>query len=78
MKAKIINIIIICILSATLQILNADTIYVDMNGGGDYLTIQEGINAANDGDTVLVADGIYTGTNNKNLTWDGNVKHLVV
>ncbi|MCK4359616.1 MAG: VCBS repeat-containing protein [Candidatus Cloacimonetes bacterium] len=78
MKAKTINLIVICILFASWQILNAETIYVDVNGGGNYLTIQEGINAAGDGDTVLVADGIYTGNNNKDLTWNGNVKHLIV
>jgi hypothetical protein len=37
----------------------AKTIYVDIEGGGDYLHIQEGIDVSSSGDTVLVADGTY-------------------
>ena len=34
-------------------------VHVDWAGGGDFLAIQEGINAAGTGDTVLVAEGDY-------------------
>ena len=35
------------------------TIYVDDDGGADYTTIQEGINAASNGDTIYVYNGTY-------------------
>ena len=43
----------------------------------DYINIQAGIDAASDGDTVLIADGIYYGTGNKNLDFGGKAIKVV-
>ena len=50
---------------------DADTIHVCWDGSGDYETIQEGIDAAQDGDEVVVCDGVYIGPGNKNLDFAG-------
>ncbi|MDA3813772.1 MAG: chitobiase/beta-hexosaminidase C-terminal domain-containing protein [Candidatus Cloacimonetes bacterium] len=55
-----------------------NTIYVDINGNGDFETIQEAINAAVNGDSIVVTNGTYTGYLNRNLLWDGNGKHLYI
>jgi len=38
---------------------NRDIIYVNWDGTGDYTTIQEGVDAANNGDTIFVYSGTY-------------------
>ncbi len=63
-----------------------DTIYVDDSGGLDsndglswataVKTIQTGLDKASDNWTVFVANGIYTGTTNKNLDFTGKAIHL--
>ena len=50
---------------------SAATITVDPNGSADYTTIQAAIDAANPNDTVLVADGIYTGASNRDIDFLG-------
>ncbi|MGB2806429.1 MAG: hypothetical protein WBC22_01710 [Sedimentisphaerales bacterium] len=47
------------------------TIYVDNYGTGDFNNIQAAINDANDGDTIIVADGTYTGDGNRDIDFLG-------
>jgi hypothetical protein len=49
----------------------AKTIYVDDDGPADFNNIQAAINDANDGDTIIAADGIYTGTGNRDIDFKG-------
>ena len=46
---------------------SAATIVVDLNGGGDFTEIQPAIDAARDGDTVLVRPGEYIITESINF-----------
>ena len=50
---------------------SSTTIHVDGAGGGDYLTIQEGVAAAGEGDTVQVAPGTYAGIFNRDIDFGG-------
>lgn len=43
-----------------------------------YSTIQEAINAADDGDTIYLTEGVYADKDDKNLYWNGNEKHLTI
>jgi len=45
-------------------------VYVNPDGSGDYTNLHDGMEAVYDGDTLLVADALYTGTLNKNISFD--------
>ncbi len=45
----------------------ARVIYVDDDGPADFSTIQAAIDDANDGDTIVIQPGTYTGPGNRNM-----------
>ncbi|MDH4240765.1 MAG: hypothetical protein OEW48_14495, partial [Phycisphaerae bacterium] len=46
-------------------------LYVDDDGPADFNTIQAAIDDSNDGDTIIVADGVYTGPGNRDIDFAG-------
>lgn len=49
----------------------AEVYLIRADGMGDFPTIQDGINAAANGDTLSLADGTFTGPGNRNLDYLG-------
>jgi parallel beta-helix repeat protein len=68
----LINGLAVFLLLITVSTARAETLHVP----GDYSTIQDGIDAAVNGDTVVVADGMYTGAGNRDIDFGG--KSIVV
>jgi parallel beta-helix repeat protein len=55
---------------------SARTIYVDDDGPADFNTIQAAIDDSNDGDTIIVSDGTYTGNGNRDIDFLGKAVTL--
>ena len=51
--------------------IEAGSILVNAEGTGDYPTIQAAIDAASEGNLILLADGTYTGPGNRDLDFGG-------
>jgi hypothetical protein len=54
----------------------AETWFVDDDAPADFSTIQAALNAASDGDTIIVRDGTYTGPGNYDIDFKGKAISL--
>ena len=66
------RLLIICFNFALVSAVHSSTLHVP----AQYSDIQSAITASVDGDTILVADGTYTGTGNRNISFQG--KNIVL
>ncbi len=62
---------LLCALLATGSAAIGETYVVDPEGTGDFRTIQEAIDAVLDGDTAVLADGVFTGEGNRDIDYLG-------
>ena len=65
------GVIILVFVVGMVSIAAGRTIYVDDDGPADFNTIQAAIDDSNDGDTIIVADGTYTGNGNRDIDYFG-------
>jgi predicted outer membrane repeat protein len=71
MRQTVLAFSLIIIISVSFVPLAAKTWYVNGGGGGDVSTIQEGIDVASDGDTVMLAAAVYSGPGNTDVNFKG-------
>ena len=69
-RSSLSQLVIICALLTSAHSLAA-TIIVNSDGSGDYPTIQTAIDAAVDGDVVMLQPGTYTGVGNRDIHFNG-------
>ena len=79
-RCSILCILLICTVSVSSSFNINDTIYVDDDGNADYTTIQEAVDAASEGDTIYVYNGVYQENVlvGKSLTLIGEYKQKTV
>ncbi len=54
-----------------IDVINYLNLYLSADGSGDFATLAEALAAINPAGNIILADGVYTGTGNRDLTLDG-------
>ena len=75
--ARLTRLLVHCLIisvAASLGIADAGTRYV--GAGEAFTTIQSAIDASSNGDLIIVRDGTYTGTGNRDIDFKGKAVHL--
>jgi len=70
-RASILTATVFVVLATGVGFAHGRTITVDDDGPADFATIQAAIDDANDGDTVEIQPGTYTGWGNRNIWFGG-------
>jgi len=70
-KYQILIVLFVVLGLCTANLRAARIITVDDDGPADFNNIQAAIDDSNDGDTIIVADGIYTGEGNRDIDFLG-------
>ena len=55
-----------------------DAIIVNQDDLGDFTNIKFAVLAVDQSATIFLGPGIYTGENNKNISWNGNEKNITI
>ena len=76
----VLSMLLICTVSVSSSPYIHNILYVDDDGTADYTTIQEAVNAASEGDTIYVYNGVYQENVlvGKSLTLTGEYKQKTV
>lgn len=71
------TVLLLAVLSVLIAVpVSAAHYHLKADGTGDYATIQAAVNAATSGDTIICADGTYTGAGNDGIDFGG--KNLIL
>lgn len=68
MMRAVLGVLLLAAISGAAQ---GSTHLVAPDGSGDFPTIQAAVDGANDGDVIELADGVFTGAGNRDISYSG-------